>query len=208
MCDLLALNRHLWQICDLTALIEHLPNSCVTYLHSMNHCLIWSIMVSLMSGPSVSLIFSLIVPRACWYSFSWFPCVMRLVASVFRAKAWGVFLILVGKGGGAYVTKMFENWTYIVVLLFSLQPYFYLPGNTFVIINASLSLSSSPSLPLWYNHTSTSTSGTKANRSCNTSVLPLTASQCICNNKTIILIIANFLQFNAGKSTLSWDRAP
>lgn len=147
MCDLLALNRHLWQICDLTALIEHLPNICVTYLHSMNHCLIWSIMVSLMSGPSVSLIFSLIVPRACWYSFSWFPCVMRLVASVFRAKAWGVFLILVGKGGGAYVTKMFGNWTYIVFLLFSLQPYFYLPGNTFVIINASLSLSSSPSLP-------------------------------------------------------------
>lgn len=152
MCDLLALNRHLWQICDLTALIEHLPNSCVTYLHSMNHCLIWSIMVSLISGPSVSLIFSLIVPRACWYSFSWFPCVMRLVASVFRAKAWGVFLILVGKGGGAYVTKMFGNWTYIVFLLFSLQPYFYLPGNTLICNVKCFSISLFLSLPPSLSH--------------------------------------------------------
>jgi len=58
------------------------PCSCRTDLHSMNHCRIWSMSVSFMSGPSVSRSFSLICTSACWYSCSLTSCVLRRSTSV------------------------------------------------------------------------------------------------------------------------------
>lgn len=69
-------------------------------LHSMNHCLIWSCMVSFISGPSVSRILSLMVSKACWYSCSCISWVILLWFSVFTANACGVFFWWVGNGGG------------------------------------------------------------------------------------------------------------
>lgn len=73
-----------------------------TYLHSRNHCLIWSCIVSFISGPSTSLNLSLTNTNACWYSLSWSVWVTRLVPAVLSDLLWGVFLGLLGGGGSVY----------------------------------------------------------------------------------------------------------
>ena len=67
----------------------------------MNHCLIWSIIVSFKSGPSVSRILSRMVTNACWNSCSWTSCCLRRSSSVRCANVCGMFLGF-GSGGGIW----------------------------------------------------------------------------------------------------------
>lgn len=49
---------------------------------------------------------------------------MRFVVLVFRVKVWGVFLILVGKGGGVYICDK-NVWEYEYFLGFGFEDWGY-----------------------------------------------------------------------------------
>ena len=87
------------------------------YLHSINHCRIWSCILSFKSGPSISRIRSLMVIRACWYSCSYKFWVARLFSIVCSAITSGVFFGLAGGGGGFWNNKESLNYLRIYSLV-------------------------------------------------------------------------------------------